>query len=194
MSHMLQLPSGCARANSRNGIYLEDSPSNSISGNNVSNNGYGVVLEFYSNNNTVSGNNITANNYYGIELYSSCSENSINRNNITVNNAFGIWIDYSSSNIVYHNNFNNTQQVESHTSTNVWEGGYPSGGNYWIDYNGTDANHDGIGDTPYIINANNADHYPLMTMIPEFPSFLILPLFFTASALTVAVYRTKHSE
>jgi hypothetical protein len=39
---------------------------------------------------------------------------------------------------------------------------YPSGGNYWSDYKETDANHDGIGDTPYVIDANNTDNYPLM--------------------------------
>ena len=36
-------------------------------------------------------------------------------------------------------------------------------GNYWSDYNGTDTNHDGIGDTSYLVYANNTDHYPVMT-------------------------------
>ncbi|MGD8544675.1 MAG: hypothetical protein PVH12_00745 [Candidatus Bathyarchaeota archaeon] len=35
-------------------------------------------------------------------------------------------------------------------------------GNYWSDYNGSDIDGDGIGDSPYIINENNTDNYPLM--------------------------------
>jgi hypothetical protein len=54
---------------------------------------------------------------------------------------------------------------------NVWDDGYPSGGNYWSDYKGIDVKSgpnqdqprsDGIGDTPYVIDANNQDRYPLM--------------------------------
>jgi hypothetical protein len=54
---------------------------------------------------------------------------------------------------------------------NAWNNGYPSGGNYWSDYNGTDfysgpyqnvTGSDGIGDTSYVIDANNTDDYPLM--------------------------------
>ena len=35
-------------------------------------------------------------------------------------------------------------------------------GNYWDDYNGSDTNGDGIGETPYIIDGNNSDNYPLI--------------------------------
>jgi hypothetical protein len=75
----------------------------------------------------------------------------------------------SFNNSIYHNNFvDNGQQFYSYNATNDWDDGYPSGGNYWSDYNGTDANHDGIGDTPYVIDANNIDHYPLVGMFNSY--------------------------
>jgi len=95
------------------------------------------------------------------------SNNKIIRNNI-MNNAYGIWLNYSSSNNIYHNNFvDNTEQIHSLNSTNEWDAGYSSGGNFWSDYTGVDADKDGIGDTPYIIDVSNQDRYPLMSTFQE---------------------------
>jgi parallel beta-helix repeat protein len=144
----------------------------------------GIWLDHSLSNNSVSGNNITANNYYGIYLESS-SNNSVSGNDIT-NNGEGIYLNSSSNNTIYTNNFvNNTSQVYSLGSTNVWNDGYPSGGNYWSGYNGTDlysgpyqnqTGSDGIGDTPYLIDANNTDYFPLMGMFSSFSTLQGYPV------------------
>jgi parallel beta-helix repeat protein len=170
------------------GIWLTDSLYDNISGNKiVASARCGIDLQS-SSSNSIIGNTITANDYYGILLWYSSNYNSIIGNNITANNGFGIYLDsstgYLSYNSIFHNNFiNNTNQVYSSNSANVWDDGYPSGGNYWSDYNGTDSysgayqnvtGSDGIGDTPYVIDANNTDNYPLMNPYSTL-SITILP-------------------
>ena len=154
-------------ANNYYGIFLLVSSNNSVYGNNIANNWFGLQL-WHSSNNSITGNNI-AGNGHGIHFYES-SNNSIYGNNITAN-SYDIILWYSSNNRLYHNNFiNNFPQAFSHSSVNVWDDGYPSGGNYWSDYTGVDEKSgpnqdqpgsDGIGDTPYMIDVNNQDNYPL---------------------------------
>jgi len=100
------------------------------------------------------------------------TDSTVIENNIAYN-TYGIYLDHSSSNSIYYNNFaNNTVQAYACTFHNFWDAGYPSGGNYWSDYNGTDCDHNGIGDTPYIIDANNTDNYPLMGVFSDFEATL----------------------
>lgn len=53
----------------------------------------------------------------------------------------------------------------SKPSNNIWDNG--SVGNYWSDYeskypNASEVDSSGIGNTPYVIDQNNTDHYPLL--------------------------------
>jgi parallel beta-helix repeat protein len=157
------------------GIVLGKTENSKISNNTVCNNNWGGIrLEDSSNNNTITGNNVSSNNYWsGIQL-SFSSNNKITGNNVSNNNRGGIRLYYSSNNKVYFNNFiNNTDNVDSYKSTNIWNSPLEitytySGtaytnylGNYWDDYEGTDADGDGIGDTHYSIYSES-DDYPLM--------------------------------
>jgi parallel beta-helix repeat protein len=154
-------------------IALYSSSNNNVTGNNIINNQGNGIYFVDSSKNSISGNNITNNNS-GIWLERS-SNNTISRNNV-INNYNGIWCMYASNNIIYHNNFiNNYYQVFDVSmesmfmapSVNIWDDGYPSGGNYWGDYearypNATELDDSGLWDTPYALYGNNQDNYPLM--------------------------------
>jgi parallel beta-helix repeat protein len=178
------------------GISLAYSFNNMIVDNRVANSstgGHGITLSSNSFNNTISNNDLT-HNYHGIWLSNSFN-NSIFENTIAHNELLGIELASSPNNTFYHNIFiNNPKHVVSDNQANTWDDGYPSGGNYWSDYkerylNATELDNSGIWDTPYVINENNQDNYPL---ILEFPSIIILLLFLIATLLTVIVYRKKH--
>ena len=69
--------------------------------------------------------------------------------------------------------------------------------NFWADYNGTDSDGDGIGDSPYFYHDILQDNNPLIepvSVIPEFPSLIILPLFVIATILLTLVYFKKRKQ
>ncbi len=151
------------------GIFFELSSNNTISNNNITKSDFGIhFLSSSSNNNIVDGNYFS-NNIVGIL---GSSNNVIRNNNITNSSYQGINVWYN--NLIYLNNFiNNSQNVDSMLSTNILNSTskitYTFNGNtyinylgnHWDDYNGTDENNDGIGDTHYLIDSNK-DNYPLM--------------------------------
>jgi parallel beta-helix repeat protein len=151
-------------ANLGDGIFLNGVSNNSLTNNAViSNSADGIFLYWSSNLNQISRNIIRGNNYRGIDLFSGCDNNTIYGNYVTYNNGTSLYFSGSSDNKVFHNNFvDNAQQIDVFLSYNILDNGYPAGGNYWSDYNGTDNNGDGIGDTSYVIDTNNTDNYPLI--------------------------------
>ena len=163
------------------GIILPSSSSSAISGNTLTSNQYGIDLykasevtvsgntmvncrfgfaDSSSSSNTISGNTITANEY-GIYFWN-VSSTTVLGNTIAYNEiGFGIYNSNDSS--FYHNNvINNTKQINTTNATNTWDNS--AEGNYLSDYDGVDADGDGIGDTPYVIDSNNQDNYPLMIL------------------------------
>jgi len=98
-------------------------------------------------------------------------------NNVTVPSppcGSGIILQSTTGAQAYHNNLvnNAVQAFDDNPGKNQWDNGYPSGGNYWSDYNSTDncsgpqqnvcPSPDGIGDTPYVFSSSQ-DNCPLMT-------------------------------
>ena len=179
--------------NCSNGVYLVSSFQTVVTGNSINGGGRAIKLDS-SNENIINGNVISGSLYRGFDFDGS-NNNEIFENTVSDCERSAVWFwDNASQNVFYLNNFfNNTENVEKYITdlqefpTNIWDNG--TIGNYWSDYEGLDRHEDGIGDTPYIINENNQDNHPLMnpSAIPEFPSWLILPLFLIAtfSALVV---------
>jgi parallel beta-helix repeat protein len=162
-----------ASFNTFTGIILTQSSGNLIQDNNASYGYVGLYVSSSSDNNDISDNGFNFNLDAGIISWSS-SDNSITANNIS-NNLNGIYLFSSSNNQIYHNNIiDNTYQATDDVGSNYWDNNYPSGGNHWGDYTGSDQysgpnqdeqGKDGIGDTPYTdINggAGAQDNYPLM--------------------------------
>jgi len=161
--------SGYYTAYGFNGFNLDSSSNNVLLGNNVTDYWDGIYL-ISSPDNTMFGNTLSKNSNAGIEIAYSSSI-TVSENNIT-NNGCGIVLNLSHNVTIYHNNFvNNTiQAYANQSSSNLWDNGYPSGGNYWSDYGGVDVfcgvyqnetGSDGLGDSPYQISSTDQDHYPL---------------------------------
>ena len=132
---------------------------NIIHGNNVTNNGY--IIEVYCEDIGILhtyGQNVSLIFGYNT-IFNNCFVNNENIRSASIRHI-GIW------------NLDTLDGKFITTALEHWDAGYPSGGNFWSDYIGVDERSgsnqdqlesDGIGDTPYVIDASNSDKYPLMT-------------------------------
>jgi parallel beta-helix repeat protein len=173
-------------------ITLVDSSYNLVKSNNVTVGAPGIDIHDESTHNEIIGNTFTTDRgSFGVLLSSSFNlllGNTLNNfgkgiemSKVTNVSVIGntmtckeYCIDFlnSSNNLFCRNNFDReamhsgTHTKWNFTSVNSWDDGVD--GNYWKDYLGTDDNGDGIGDQPYIIDADNQDNHPLMAPITIF--------------------------
>lgn len=146
----------------RSGIYLSVSTENFIANNYINANSIGIYI-YYGAKNEIFQNNITNNGRWGIHI--SSSQTSINNNKIYYNN----FINNTSKEEGTEGNLQASNPWYFGPETNIWDNG--TVGNYWSDYlnrypNASEIGYSGIGDTYFVINENNIDHYPLMNIIP----------------------------
>jgi len=140
---------------------------------------FSIGMYIWTSNNIVIENAITE-NIVGVLL--SGSNNRI-KSNFVANNTQGVFFGWTDTGAIpegieiSHNGFvSNIRHLsgclcEEYNSTegvHTWDDGKE--GNFWSDYNGIDANGDGIGDTRYEIDPLNVDRYPLMQSQVTFPS------------------------
>ena len=157
---------------------IVDSDGNLVDNNTITGGWVSVMINL-DDNNTVSNNYLSNQTLTGGfsdigALAIVGSSDDIIKGNTLNNDSLGLSVSEAYCS-VYHNNFlNNTQQVLIESGSEIaFDNGYPSGGNYWSNYTGVDkqsgpyqnlTGSDGIGDTPYRIDANNTDNYPLMLL------------------------------
>ncbi len=171
------------------GMYLWTT-GNTAAGNSISDGIVGILLS--GANTTITGNYI-ADNKNGV-FFGSNQPGNIPVNVQISENRFVSNLRQLSGCVCI--DYNTTEQKH------YWDNG--RAGNFWSDYNGTDSDGDGIGDTPYVIDPLNLDRYPLIasSVTPPKVSVDIHLEIAAAIAVAAAVFvsllllrrRKKHNE
>jgi len=142
------------------GILLTDSVNNTLINNTAGSNAIGISLHISQRNKLAY--NLILKNEYGIRVRKATS-NSLIDNRLYLN-GIGVYLTDSSNNSLYKNEFVSIVNAVDE-GNNLWNSS--SAGNFWNNYTGTDADGNGIIDTPYVINqtAEVMDYMPLVNRI-----------------------------
>jgi len=176
---------------------------------------FSIGMYIWTENNIITGNAVSE-NIVGI-LLSGCY-NAITRNYIGENDMgifFGVNTpgDEPLNITLTHNSFIDNDAhfsgcfckgYNTTEAVHTWDDGEE--GNFWSDYKGTDTDGDGVGDTPYVIDVQNQDRYPLIqgvaTLPTATPKFLVeviivaiaLPIIIATAVFTYRKRNKKASE
>jgi parallel beta-helix repeat protein len=124
----------------------------------------------------IKNNRVEDSGRYGI--YLTGATNSVVAGNDIMWNSYGMYLHSSSNNLIFHNDFigNANYNAKDDGTSNSWDDGYPSAGNYWCDHSGADnfrgpgqnqSGKDGIIDTRYPVQGGSGeDRYPLVNPWP----------------------------
>jgi nitrous oxidase accessory protein NosD len=165
------------------------------------------ILVGYSAKTWIRGNTICG-NYFGMHVQASVEVDALITQNLISHNVNSVYVEgpatafssapparqesdslFGSNVVIHHNIFGPLYGSATDLVGCVWDNGYPSGGNYWGDYEGIDEKSgpdqdqpgsDGIGDTPRSVPSAGVDRYPLMSLafgpdMPPIASFTVTP-------------------
>lgn len=168
--------------------FVYGSSGNAVSDNYIAGNGLGIQLSDALEN-AITANTIIENNGWAIRLNGSQGNNVIHHNNFIDNHVKeGLQVSMPATWSFYTlraNDFANFSALKtppplkdptlSPGNPNSWDDGRE--GNFWSDYrtrypNASEVGNTGVGDTPFFINENNIDRYPLMkpATVPQSPA------------------------
>jgi len=174
------------------GVRLETSNDNIISSNLFFEMKSWAIVLVWSNNNTMSGNNITTSGT-GVSMSYSSLDNVV-RGNTFAENKIGVTLWKSvNGTTIFHNNFimNALDAEDRLNGSNHWSSAYPQGGNFWWNETLKDGasgqsqnltGADGIGDAPVTIAVNVSDLYPLLEPVQGYAARPIASYTFTRDA------------
>ena len=177
-------------------IQLSFSNSCVLTGNYITNCTEGIQIWQGSTNNIVTENTIT--NCDDVAIRLQYADNNTVTRNVVSYSGIGTSVYVANNNTITQNNYiNNLEQLpmsEWYAKTFGYNGSINFiNNNYWSNYNGTDSNGDGYGDTPYLIDEKNQDNNPIMTsitveIIPEFPSWIYV-VFLVSTFFVILIKR-----